>query len=1039
MGIKIYTSAAGSGKTFTLVKEYLTLLFNNESYSGVRQILALTFTNKAANEMKERIIHSLHEFTHLSPNEKHDLLDAILINLPNQSPQKIKEKSKFLLEEILFRYYNFSVSTIDKFNQKLIRTFSSELELNQNYEVVLESQALLKEAIENVLNQSRNDKALAKFLKEFIQFQIEEDKSWNIKDLLFKFSNTLLNEDAKSFVEQLQLINLDEISTQIARYRAYLKTVETKIQDWGKEAVAIMDEHGIVSDDFNGKSRGLGSYFEKCVSLKAGLPEPSATIAKTMASGDYFHPKLSAERRSYLDQNCAEFPIIYDQIIEYLGEQLQQYTLTSILLKNIHSLALLVAIDSAFKTLTKERGLLLIGEFNHLLSDLIANEPAPFIYERLGNRFQHFLIDEFQDTSQLQWHNLVPLFEEGISKGGTGLIVGDGKQAIYRWRGGSVTQFANPFETSKKSLLSERMSVLKSQSEIHQLASNYRSFGTVVQFNNDLFSEIALQGEGLVEEIYRSASQSIIKKPNEGYVRIERMPSDLEETYHEWNLIRVLDQVKELVLSGYEYGEIAILTRKNAQISAIAPILLDHNIPVVTQEALLVANDNWVQLLHTLLKIATDPKNNTHRLRVLFILQNLNIVDTHLHEPLISIADEKTGLVALHKLLGEIGIKISFSKLNTLPIYEKIRYILSAFSLSAPNPFLDTYLNHIYSGIGKVELTLSEILDQLDEKMKKLSIELPDGPNAVRLMTIHKSKGLEFPAVILPFADNYLNKENYIWVNLDQEKYGIPVAWMNSVQALLKTELAEAYQSEVENKRLDEINSFYVGFTRAIETLIVFTSDKSNGNYSFFYIDKALSNLSGWDDNNKVFTRGELNSERVSKKKKPEAAITSSGYYVTPTSDLVELQKVDIPSTNGIDVERQYGILLHEVFSRLNSFEHAENLIKEHFSHLPENIKSNILKDILAAAKTKQLQAFFDPNANIRNEVKMIEPNGSILRPDRVLIQDNTAKILDYKTGKKLNKDHTQVTLYKAALQNMGYKNVQGFIYYTQHQELVEV
>lgn len=1042
MALKVYKSAAGSGKTFTLVKEYLVALFQSEQPSNYRHILALTFTNKAAAEMKERIIDSLYAFSHPEAKQNTDLMALIIKEVPRMNEEALRKQSARILEEILIHYYHFSVSTIDKFNQKIIRSFSTDLNLGQNFEITTDVEPLLREAIELLLTKSVEDEELTAHIKNFIVHQIEQDKSWNIAQILFDFSKTILNEESIPFLKILNDIQLEDISRVIAAYKEFISKMDNFCQSQGKKAIALLDQQGITNEFFKGKSRGLGSYFIKLYNPNSGATVPSDAIQNNVSNDDWLAAKLTPEQQNQITLIESELIEIYHAVIEYQQQHLDRYKVMQVLLKNIHSLILLKYVASSFEEVKSKNNLLPISDFNHLISSLVAEEPSPFIYERIGNRYKHFLIDEFQDTSRLQWQNLVPLFEDSLSKGGASLLVGDGKQAIYRWRGGDVNQLINPFSASTNTLLDSRLKYLDSQHVDFKLDTNYRSFGEVVKFNNELFTEISTLKSGLIHSVFHDCAQHVIRQPNDGYVRFEMMNSDEHECDLEsWNKWKVEEAIDELIHANFSYEDIAILGRSNKQITSIAEHLLEKNIPIVTQEALLVLRDPTTKLLHSLLLLGNDSGNIPLRVKIIFLIREIEGDTDDIHQVLKDIIDPQHGIQALEFYLRNFGFDIQFHLLNEKFLIEKLRYLLSGLNISKPNPFLEAYLNVIHEQNSTGNKNLKAILEFVEEKKHKLSIALPEGPNAVRLLTIHKSKGLEFPAVIMPFAGSRYRHDGQSWTTLDVDKYEIPVARVYTNSHLVGTELESLHTIAKENQELDELNTLYVGFTRAIESLVVLSESKPTNNNSIKMVELALRNLSGWDEDGRIFTRGILSKSKKEVVSNENSSYTPKKFYINPTADRIKLQRLDLKEASGEMNERTYGILLHQVLSeisdhhKMDSIQNKINLL----SGIDTETKTRLLNDVTGVMTHSTMAKLFDPNCDIRTEANLVNMEGEILRPDMVIIGPEKVSVIDYKTGKKDNKNMDQVVQYKSVLKSIGYQNVEGYLFYTQEQELIEV
>ena len=1064
MSLQVYRSAAGSGKTFTLVKEYLIAAFSSKLKNGSKQILALTFTNKAATEMKERIIKTLVNFSDPKNNESDDMMHQILSDSPALSTwneSDLRKRSQELLQEILLNYYSFSVSTIDKFNQKLIRTFASDLQLSQNFEVELDVDQMLQEAVEKVISLAqagKNTSELTKYLTDFTLHEIGDDKSWKISRTLFKFSKVLIEENSAPYLKQLEEIDLTSFQSIIKSNDDFVKEFENGLLKRAKKGIDFLDENELADSDFKGKSTGIQAFFSSVYFKKKYTNAPTDKQVNFMESQDLFAVKLSKERRNFLESLSSEIESLFIDLQHFQSSGLSQYIISKYLKRSMYSLGLIKHLQIAFNSIKVERNVIPISDFNRLISEVVAEEPAPFIYERVGNNYTTFLIDEFQDTSKLQWRNLIPLFEDSLGKGGNNLIVGDGKQAIYRWRGGDVDQFVYMFNKSGDSLLNHRLQNMKQHYREKLLDTNYRSHGEIVQFNNDIFSSISASKDQLVKDIYAECIQKKKEEKEKGYVRIELWQKEKawndqygQQTENEWltwdeyNLSKLCDMVEELRSKNYNYDEIAILARTGTQLKKAAMALTDKGVPIVSAEALLIFNDRSVQLFHAFLHLSCEMNNPNMRVKVFFLLQELGLLGVDIHELLDSIVEKGgRGSNNFQKILNKLGFELNMTELKNKSVLETCRLILKGLKLGEEaNPYLEAYLNHLYTRETKYNWSTLDFLEFIEEKKDNLSIEQPEGPNAVQLLTIHKAKGLEFPAVIVPFASKKMNNDDNIWVPLDKEKHGLSFGYLPVVSALENTDVAVHYYLEKSKMALDEINVWYVAFTRAVETLLVISEENPQSNYSASLFVPNLRGLAGYDEENMSFERGAYDALRIPKIRLEQKNFHPNKMTVTQNLSQINLQEIKVDSVKEHDDERRYGNMLHLFMSTIQTKD--IKLIPHQVSTFGQKQGLNndelerIEKDCISLLHHPNIGNLFSTNAEVKTEAKLLDDNKNILIPDRVVIDGKKAKVLDYKTGLKSSNHQDQVVAYKSALRNMGYENVQGFLYYTQHKELVEV
>ncbi|MEX0312583.1 MAG: UvrD-helicase domain-containing protein, partial [Allomuricauda sp.] len=614
---EIYSASAGSGKTYILTKEYLKLLLSDGPQLKFRQILAITFTNKAVAEMKNRILESLSAFAssnHL--NKKQGLFTELCQEL-SMEPVKLQQRAELVLKRILHNYSFFEISTIDKFNHKIIKTFARDLQLAQNFEVELDTDLLLEQAVGLLLERAGTDKELTEVLIDFSLAKIDDNKSWDIARDLLEIGKLLFQENHAPHVEKLRSKSIPEFKQIQNSIVSQIKEIEISAVGQAQKVLEEILDLGFDPADFPRQT--LPNHFKKIMGgefsirilynnkleqnlnenkiLKASDKRDSASLAVTILN-NYLLIKKKLYRRGYL--------------------------------KNIHGnivpLTVLNEIAKEVKTIENERDVIPISALNSLLSKEIRNQPVPFIYERLGEKYRHYFIDEFQDTSKMQWENLIPLIGNALesenekNERGTLFLVGDAKQAIYRWRGGRAEQLLN--------LLNLKSNPFMIEPTVRTLDTNWRSYSEIIKFNNGFFSAIApfLKNTDY-EKLFLESKQKSTHKSG-GYVQlgfIDHTLEEKEEAYCSY-VLNILNEVKS---KGYSYSDVSILVRKNEQGTILANFLSERNLPIVSSEALLLKNDNAVSFLVSLLKIIENTNNQE---AVYEVLSFLNPEKNTLHD-----------------------------------------------------------------------------------------------------------------------------------------------------------------------------------------------------------------------------------------------------------------------------------------------------------------------------------------------------------------------------------------------------------------------
>ncbi|CAM3940590.1 UvrD-helicase domain-containing protein [Flavobacterium weaverense] len=687
----IYDASAGSGKTYALVKEYLKIILVAKKNDAYRNILAITFTNKAVHEMKSRIVGSLSEFAKDEPSDKAmDLMQDLFagvrkIDKPEEWEEEplglsiiqIKTKSQQIIKHIIHNYAAFDISTIDKFTHKVIRAFAHDLGLPMTFEVTLDTENLLVEAVDAIIAQAGEDETLTKLLVDFTMEKTDDDKSWDISREILDTGRLILNENNRNEITHFQDKSISEFVAIKQKLSEACKVLEKESITLADEALSLIDKNGIDLKSFS------GSYFPKhLVSIQEGKFNPKN---KTYHEFDDVKINKTAKDRAIIENLIPELL----QILATIYKAFEKRDFYKAFLKNITPLSLLNTVSNELKKIQTEQSILSITEFNALIHREIQNQPAPFIYERLGERYRHFFIDEFQDTSEMQWQNLIPLIDNATSseidgEKGTLMIVGDPKQSIYRWRGGKAEQFIdlskeqNPFNNPEKKL--------------KHLDKNYRSYSQVIEFNNAFFKMLSNEFEHPdYKDLYANHSHQKTNNKTGGYVnisfipKVEKREDSIENQVEEEGLDKTelfvqgtLNTIQTVLSEGFEYKDIVILTRKRSQGIAIANYLTEQKIPLLSSETLMIQNATEVRLIIHLLKYL---KNNSDLEAKANFLQYLaqNIQDQLPVHDFIAEGMERKLEVDFESWLMSFNVALSFENIRKKSLYEAVEVIISKF------------------------------------------------------------------------------------------------------------------------------------------------------------------------------------------------------------------------------------------------------------------------------------------------------------------------------------------------------------------------
>ena len=1061
MSLNVYKSSAGSGKTFTIVKEYLKIILKNPN--DFRHILAITFTNKAAREMKERILQNLIQIAESdTESAAWKFLLPEIEKETNINRNILIKRSEESITLLLHNYSEFAISTIDSFMHRLIRQFAFDLNLSANFNVMIDTDDFLMKTVHLLLSKAGSNKILTDFLVDYIDTRTDEDKDWHIENEIFSVSKELLKERTYQIVELLENISLEDFNKTKAESYKFIYFVEKQITEEAQKAIELIKSQGLSEGDFLQTSKSIHKYFSK---IESGNIEMRSLQGNSYVLGAINDDKwygAKCNNQVGIDNIKGKLVTYYNNINILQKKYSEEYFECAFFCKNFHAIALLNEMKKLIKELNKEDEFLMISEFNSRIASIVLNESVPYIYERLGEKYNNLFIDEFQDTSTLQWHNFLPLIDESLAKGNNNILVGDVKQSIYRFRNSNVEQFALLPEIQDKDLnlyAHEREVALKHHFQQTHLNTNYRSLKEIVNFNNDFFKVIS-EYDQYLNTYYKDCFQHSSNKDNEGHISMEFLPKEDEDVF----CIRTLQIIEESIELGYNYNDIAILCFRNSEASEIATFLVENGIDVISEESLLLKNSDLVCFLVDNLRFLS---NNDSELAIASILNfitskkilgELNFAQS-LQRVFYNYKSENSlpPRILFLNLLKEYNIQYSKQELLSLPLYDAVEFLIRLFKLEdSVNNHVLFFLNAIHSFGIKENNNISRFIDWWEENNKKLSVKIPDGKNAVRIHTIHKAKGLEFPIVIIPFAKKKINiKSSSEWVKTNNIK-NPPYLFLSINKELQNTQYSEVYDIEYRKSILDLINMLYVGFTRAEQMLFILSEIDSNGlkikgnkdgnpyntisnvqNLLINYLQqKELIN-----DTKLTYTFGK---KLFYKNRKPDDKtnmIKFDSFVSTDWRKQLHLKLkhniilFDIHST-------EWGKRVHEILSRWEDFKNTEEIISyiENTLKCSEDEVLKLKQYISDITSHNLLKTYFAKGIKVLCEREIITPEGKVYRPDRIVFEEKQTTIIDFKTGKANPKDLEQLKDYALLLKNMRYSNIKAFILYLHDDaEVVEI
>ncbi|MCF0165533.1 MAG: UvrD-helicase domain-containing protein [Bacteroidales bacterium] len=996
--IEIVKASAGAGKTYALTQDYIEFLRQGLSNDAYRHILAVTFTNKATDEMKRRILGRLFEYS--------------------LQTDKQGAWAKRMLISILHDYSNFSVTTIDRFFQQVMRSFAREMGTYSSYRVELDEAAVLNEAIDKMLD-SLEDEENGELLSWMVKYALDHIKdggSFKIQDELFSMSQLFLKEDFRIFRKENEkgyVVDREVLTKVKAEARSVIESFENSLRDLSSKALKILSDNGLsLADMKGGESRTQFNRFKSWV--KGNFKDPSKTFFDYVQGPESWVAKsawktLGAKVQSADSDGLGEIiraiAAMYgdmEQEGEYVlfnGGMFIKYRTAKLVLKTINLSGIFSDIYKVLSACMKERNIILLSETNELINSIIDGSDTPFIYERMGTRYDNLMLDEFQDTSLLQWKNFKPLFENSAAQNFGNMIVGDVKQSIYRWRGSDwKTLQSGVGQSFDKSILKSRL-----------LDVNYRSRENIVAFNNMLFpAMLDILAEEELKMLYSDVNQKINKPDATGYVQVSFVNKDQAPKY---------DYMKEgleaLIAKGYPLNKITVLVRKNSEATDVARWLISQGYSVITEESMLISASLSVSRIVAILRFHSMPENPLAQ----HIMRQAGID-----------MQTETSKESLYEICEEL--------------IRKYKNSLSEGDVPYMNAFMDCVVEYCTNNGNNI----AGFVQWWDETGSvSRYIAAPDGENAIRVMTIHKSKGLSLDAVILPgFQENLFHNSQpatYLWCDAGSVFPSLGIMPVKYKKDLLNTAFKESYRLETFNTKVDALNTAYVAFTRAKSAMLIYPvlSDEKNVSTVAGLMYNALKSKGMEND---VYTLGEIGEYQDDGQSQDMRPMPIPSFLSVPMEGEDYLcgngsprLKLVLSSGDFFDGEKESirlrGIAIHDILSRVNTAEDISDAVADAVNDgVISSLEAKEMQGKIERIVTdNECREWFSPECEVLNEVSIVDENGVIHRPDRVVLKDGAASVIDYKTGDEHSKYVWQVRRYLNLLRSMGYE-AKGYLCY---------
>lgn len=1055
----IYRSSAGSGKTRTLAKEYLKLALQSR-LGYFRHILGVTFANKSTQEMKDRILAYLNDF---SQGKQNDLSRELQEEL-GLDPQTFQNYADEVRSEVLHNYSQFSISTIDAFFQRVIRSFTREAGLAGDYRLEVENDPIMEEVVDNLIDELGSNELLTEWVVKFANQELENERAWDVRRSLLEFSKQIFRDEFKDIETELSrsTSNPDffkNVMKELKREQdSFLSTIKSK----ANEAVMLIRNNQYDLDDFKYAGGGAFSYLIKIARIEH-VDDFNEKEKGKRAEGDYQQsinwPSKDSPHHASIKKLAEERLIpLLNEILEFREKHYQSALSAQVVLSNFYSFGLIADISRKLKEYKDENSIMLLADASHFLNGVIRDSDTPFIYEKVGSFYKNFLIDEFQDTSRMQWQNFFPLLTNALDQGDRSLIVGDVKQAIYRWRGGDLSLLQQEVEAA----------IGPGRVDSKYLNSNYRSAKAVVEFNNAVFSDAAAAvsaqtGHALPSLAYEDISQHV-SKDEEGFVEITFVDETEEQKWNEAAMDRIPVLLEKFQRLGARLKDIAILVRRNSEGQEIVANLLkyktsekaqpDCKYDVVSNESLRLDGAASVNLLVSALKYLNNTEDAIARAQLSYEYARLRNQLTDLSEVF-----AVTNRATFENLLPE-----SFSRqklfLRKLPLFELTESLVQIFELGNCDgelSYLQTFQDLVLEFSSRERNDLASFLLWWEENKDKKSIQVSGEVDAAQIFTVHRSKGLQFNYVIIPFCgwelDHGALKAPTLWVKSDQATFQeagyIPVKYSGTLKETL---FASYYEEEKARCFLDNLNLLYVALTRAKHGLIVMapgpdTKRAFSGKVSELLFNAMQRTLaSGWNLQQDTWTSGEW-SLKTEKDKTEEGShpVQLKNYETSPWRNKLVIKQSSKghfeTSENRVAEKVKYGIHLHTVLSKIKYQDELDDAI---MSMEKEGIITDEERPVIHALITELLgneviANWFSSIWVVRTEVPILLPGEGDNRIDRLLTNDKKAVVVDFKTGEPSRADQQQVVSYMDTLRKMSFIEVEGYLLYIKTGEVVSV
>ena len=1027
----IYRSSAGSGKTFTLVLNYLTLILESQNPFKFSEVLAITFTNKAASEMKNRVFEHLQE---LAKNDVNSEIMSIYAAQLNISKTQIASTAENRLSIMLHNYSDVAIITIDRFAHRLIRSFSRDLNLQADFEIEMDFPKVLKEAIDQLVSEVGSRADLTQLIVHYAKDLASSDRSWKAPRNLFESGKLITNEDTELWLKDIQELNVKELFELHNEGNKKCRLLQNEIEQLGNEAIQQIEDAAILDWIPRGETGWYGHFKKASDGNFSAIVQPSKSITSALEDGKWLKKKAPESCISAMANIQTFIESTYDKMNKIALER-HRYQLIR---EQIIGLGLLKELKLLIDQYKIKNNVVLISDFNKTISEIVLEQPTPFIYERIGGKFKHFFIDEFQDTSVQQWQNFIPLIDDSLAQGYKNLLVGDAKQAIYRFRNGEAKQFVmlpEIYDKKGAAILQQAEQTFTRQIDIKTLAKNYRSTATIVEFNNLLFKYIKSIMPRSISDNYDEYEQKPVKKEM-GYVQInlEKLNQrNLSSERREFEAKSTLNAINNCVEDGFRLSDITILVRTNTIGQEIANFLLKTGIAVTSSDSLHILENKKVQVLIALLKVLENIHTQSDVMKVLTFFCPSNLTENAKNLNLRETADK--GKNALLKIInGQFNTDIG--EWQSDPLYIKARSLVNVlFSRDEQDQFIESFMENVHNFVSSKGEDINAFFDWLQEKNP--SVDAAEEEDAVQIMTIHKSKGLEFSIVILHKCNWELgpSRKSKVWTSVQANNANYSIQIHPSEKSFQSLNKMQEYDEAFSKEYLDGLNLFYVAATRPVHRLYVNASSINKNN-----ISQVLSDFIGQKQEVQYPMNWIMGRREKAKIEKNKGKAEDFTYEKNKVLKIEVTGKDDFEELTS-ENQKRWGNLVHLGLELVNNKEDINKVVNRFVlnGQLKEQDAELLKTQLLNTLNHPVLKNWICQNFHEKREKEIIDSDGNSYRPDRIVFQSDSTILLDFKTGKQKQKDIDQIRSYNKLLLDLGYSNIKNYLFYVPKAELIKV